>query len=562
MKRFLLVVWLALLLASSVGAETVTLSLNNAKLGFILEMLSKRIGIKIIPAEGLGERTVTAYLENVEAEEALDVILAAHGLFRQKMPGTDIFVVSSGKRPEQAETEHTNIEVVPLLKVQASEAKKLLDGLGFGGMVTVDDRTNSFLAKGSRAQIEELKSVVAAFDVDYEKSPIRTQAFTLKYAQLADVWPLLPAVLSRGFGEKGKASVNIESFPVEVTSTGARGGATTSTPTGTTSTGTGTTVVSVGGGTLAGRVSGIGSPAITGKVTFSGEVSQGFTIIPDYRTNAIIAVGTENFLKEVGEVVAKLDVRVPQIAIEAVLVELTEDATRNLGIQWGTATGSLGTFVGSVTYERLIPGDGASSSVAKVAESFGQLTADLKALEGKGKANILASPRVITLNDSPATIRLTSNIPVAPKVTTTSGGGAVATTVTEYEYRDIGITLVAIPHVTGDGSIVMELEPKVVTAKKSAFFPDAVDTSERSTATKVTVKDGGTLVIGGLLSTENQSTRSGVPLLGRIFPFLFSSSSKQGKKTDLVIFVSPKIVTEEDLKEAEAEKAARTGGTP
>ncbi|HPP11381.1 MAG TPA: hypothetical protein PKW42_01490, partial [bacterium] len=106
---------------------------------------------------------------------------------------------------------------------------------------------------------------------------------------------------------------------------------------------------------------------------------------------------------------------------------------------------------------------------------------------------------------------------------------------------------VVVPHVTAEGNIVLEVEPKVVTAKQNTIFKDAVDTHERSTLTKVTVKDGQTLVLGGLLSSEGSTDRSGVPLLGRLFPGLFSNKRQLAKKTDLVMFLTPRILKEEDI---------------
>ncbi|HPC29994.1 MAG TPA: hypothetical protein PLI50_07220, partial [bacterium] len=132
------------------------------------------------------------------------------------------------------------------------------------------------------------------------------------------------------------------------------------------------------------------------------------------------------------------------------------------------------------------------------------------------------------------------------------------TTTNEYEFRDIGIILVAVPYVGDNNTVTMEVSPQVSAAKKSEFFRDAVETSERSTLTRVMVKDGETIVIGGLLSTENIKGENKVPGLGNVFPFLFSNKTKQMKKTDLVIFITPRIMTEEMSKKISAEEKART----
>jgi general secretion pathway protein D len=163
-------------------------------------------------------------------------------------------------------------------------------------------------------------------------------------------------------------------------------------------------------------------------------------------------------------------------------------------------------------------------------------------MEEKGEANILANPRITALNDSPAIIKITKNMAVAPKVTETPEAGRV---VTEYEYRDVGVTLKVTPHINAEGYIILDVEPTVSSAAKSAVFADAVDTNERTAKTKVMVKDGETLVIGGLLRQDTTKRKSKVPILGDILPFLFSRTDNQTAKTDLVMFLTPRIMTSE-----------------
>ncbi|HOK56731.1 MAG TPA: hypothetical protein PLF90_05315 [bacterium] len=99
------------------------------------------------------------------------------------------------------------------------------------------------------------------------------------------------------------------------------------------------------------------------------------------------------------------------------------------------------------------------------------------------------------------------------------------------------------------GDIILEVEPIVSSAEQSPFFAEAVDTNIRTAKTKVMVKDGETIVIGGLLRTEKTKRSTKVPVLGDIFPFLFKNRAETGKKTDLVMFLTPKIITEKEAKE-------------
>ncbi|MCM8820843.1 MAG: type II and III secretion system protein, partial [Candidatus Omnitrophica bacterium] len=97
--------------------------------------------------------------------------------------------------------------------------------------------------------------------------------------------------------------------------------------------------------------------------------------------------------------------------------------------------------------------------------------------------------------------------------------------------------------------------PTVSSATPSAIFKDAVDTNERTAKTKVMVKSGETLVIGGLLRQDTTEKKTKVPVLGDLFPFLFSRTDKQKGKTDLVMFLIPRVITGDEAKTiAEQEK--------
>jgi len=143
---------------------------------------------------------------------------------------------------------------------------------------------------------------------------------------------------------------------------------------------------------------------------------------------------------------------------------------------------------------------------------------------------------------------------VAPKITETPEAGRI---VTEYEYRDVGVSLKVVPHVNSEGTIILEVEPTVSSATPSTVFKDAVDTNERTAKTKVMVKSGETLVIGGLLRQDTIDKKTKVPVLGDIFPFLFSRKDKQKGKTDLVMFLTPRIITAEEAKQLSEQEKKR-----
>ncbi|HOJ30719.1 MAG TPA: secretin N-terminal domain-containing protein [bacterium] len=532
-----------------------SLTFNQTKLSLVLEILSKKTGMKLIPNSDISDKPITAYLENIFPEQAIESILAANGLYREKLPDSDVYIVYSEQR--KISPQKPVGLCFQLKHAFASDIAAELKNIGFEKSIAVDNRTNVLVVKDTPANIEIVKTIIENLDIEHKNLPVKTTVYSLKYARAGDIWPVVLSVIKKNKGEKDTQSRAEITIGTNTKETGDLGTASAGVSTGVSSSTTGTTTPGTTTGTNTGTsgsyptLTGQKEKNVSGKVQISTDISAGFSVLPDERTNSLILVGTQDFLDEVTAIIASLDKPALQVSIEAMIVELTEDATKNLGITWTDNSGNLATVTG--TFTTAIPGWDTSGTL-----TWTGLVANVKALQTKGEANILANPRVTTLSGAPATIRITSNIPVAPKVTTTSTGGT-GTTVTEYEYRDIGIILVAVPYVGNDNTVTMEVMPKVISAKQSTFFKDAVETSERSTLTKVNVKNGETLVIGGLLSTENIKGENKVPVLGNVFPFLFSNKNRQMKKTDLVIFLTPRIITEQIGKKIAEEEKVRTG---
>jgi len=285
----------------------------------------------------------------------------------------------------------------------------------------------------------------------------------------------------------------------------------------------------------------------------------------DSRTNTVIIKDLPRNVSEIKDLIIALDRSLPQVLIRADIVELSTQATKELGVEWEvgiTASGAVQqtTFPfytdKATTFRKLEQvynetGGWASQTdeVAIPTFTFGQLSfadlsASIKALESNGLAKILAQPRIAVQNDHSANINITNHIAIAIKTTYDDAGNVVSR---EPLYGDIGVELNTTPHITDDGNIILEVEPSVTSAEASPYFPEAVDTTKRSAKTIVTVKDEGTIVIGGLLRSESSTTLTKVPFLGSIplLGLLFRSTDESEERTDLVVFISPIILTEE-----------------
>ncbi len=284
----------------------------------------------------------------------------------------------------------------------------------------------------------------------------------------------------------------------------------------------------------------------------------------DTRTNTVIIKDLPRNVSEVRELITKLDRSLPQVLIRADIVELSTQASKELGVEWGvgiTASGAVQQTAfpfytdRPTTYRKLeqiynetggwAGGTGQSPTFNFGQISFAELSASIKALETKGLAKVLAQPRIAVQNDHSASINIINNIAIAMKTVYNDSGYVVSR---EPIYADIGVELVATPHITDDGDVILEVEPSVTSANASPYFEDeAVDRTRRSAKTIITVKDEGTIVIGGLLRSETTTTVTKVPFLGDIplLGLLFRSTDEAETRTDLVVFISPIILTEE-----------------
>ncbi|HHV63069.1 MAG TPA: hypothetical protein GXX51_10590 [Firmicutes bacterium] len=241
----------------------------------------------------------------------------------------------------------------------------------------------------------------------------------------------------------------------------------------------------------------------------------------DPRTNSVIVSGVDMQIEEAARIIARLDVGIPLIRIEARLEEIASDAARNLGIQW--SFGKLNLIAPPV-----------GGGIAGVAVDYDSL---LRMLEDEGKAQTIARPNATTLDGMEARIFIGDRIPVV--VESTQDGKVVA----QPTFIEAGVKLTITPRVNDNGLITLHIIPEVstITDVTTQGYPHI---RSRQAETWATVKDGETVAIGGLFQSEEIRKILKVPLLGDI-PIvgeLFKQRTVDKKNTDMVIFVTCSIV--------------------
>ncbi|MFH1902890.1 MAG: secretin and TonB N-terminal domain-containing protein [Candidatus Omnitrophota bacterium] len=244
-------------------------------------------------------------------------------------------------------------------------------------------------------------------------------------------------------------------------------------------------------------------------------------------------------------IIKQLDVKPSQILIDAMIVEIGSEYVRDIGIDWSI------TKTNNITYGfTSLPVTGVDYSLSLIYENS-PLTIKIKALETAGKANILSNPRIMTLDNYPAVIMVGERYPIMTTTTTLSGTTPI-TTGSLSHYEPIGISLRVIPHVNQEGAVEMVLHPEITSLGASVISGTGVGVltlpriNSREADTTVTVKNGQTAVIGGLLTNETKVTFSKIPFLGDIpiLGYLFKRTKKEPKKVELLIFITPHVVNE------------------
>lgn len=328
----------------------------------------------------------------------------------------------------------------------------------------------------------------------------------------------------------------------------------------------GTQTGSGGGPSAGGSGAGGSDQGILGIV--KKRLSRRGTVEVDGRSNTLIITDVRQNIDAIKQLIALLDQPEPQVEIEARIVVATRNFSRDIGVQLaGLVLGSRGaasggTLPGATT--GLTPPTGlpipsinnslasqiANTAIGLTTGIFGtaQISAMITAGEQKGQAKVIATPRVTALNNRPAEIKSGTKIPITTVQPGAAAGGAVIATTT---YVDVPLRLAITPQITNEGTVILNVVAEnASTATLAAGVAPAINS--QSMTTQVTVPDGGTTVVGGVLfddERENQDRTPGIsriPLLGN----LFKRKATQRTTNEILFFITPRITRPDYAKSA------------
>lgn len=274
-------------------------------------------------------------------------------------------------------------------------------------------------------------------------------------------------------------------------------------------------------------------------------------VITDERNGKLIVQDTEENLDLIDKIIKNLDMPTKQVLIEGKIVEATEKFAKGIGIQWGLSgqeqqlgaqklSANLGIGTPSTAGRDL--GLGINFGTIPI---LGDLNATLSLSEIDNKVKVIASPRVMTLTDNAANVNVTSQVVSKVATVTVNPASGGTTNRDEFQTVSVPITMSVTPKVTPDNFVSMKINVSRGVANINADGRATVDT--RSVDSNVLVRDGQAAVIGGLYLTDTNEGTTGVPGLKDI-PFiggLFRTRSQTKQKTELLIFLTPRIINQE-----------------
>ncbi len=322
-----------------------------------------------------------------------------------------------------------------------------------------------------------------------------------------------------------------------------------------------------------------GSKAREGKpksAVVVGQFESKVTVTADPATNSLVIGATPEDYRVVRDVVERLDVRRRQVFVQALMLEASASATQKLGVELrftgdpadpglapigGTTfpVGSDPSVVGQVIQNPLSPPGGlvvgaVDGTISFNGVEFLNIAGLARALQSDSGFNVLSMPHTTTLDNEESEIVVGEERPFLRSQQSTD----VGTLVSNYDFKDIGIKLKFTPHISVGGTVRLELSVEITNfVAEAQGTVGAVTTTKRSVSTSILVETGQMAVIGGLMQEQLDRASSRVPCLGSVpvVGWLFKSSSKSRRKTNLLIFIEPRILPDrQSLEELRREK--------
>jgi general secretion pathway protein D len=523
------------LIARAQGQEPTSFNFVEARLADVIRTLAGALGVNVVMTEVPDVRVTISTNVPVAPGElgpVLESVLESNGLVLvQKGPIAQVLPLDSAPPTglirfgtELGEPRPLGLvtQLVPLQSIRADEAASALRQVASANArIEPVIRTNALLITDMSSNLERYLELLRGLDARPQgEAGLRTYVVALRYANAED----LAASLSELFGIAGSASRSPSLYDLSLSSSldalRARETETFSLRQDVPVT---VPISQIPGDTLSG--------ALIGRTT----------IVPDPPTNSLmIRTAPPNFpLLE--ETIQQLDARPPQVLFEVTVAEITLGEAQEFGIDWAVVGGSTVVSVGNpdVSIDPFEPTD--DFVIRVVSLDRANVRAVLRALASTSRVRVLSTPEVLAVNNREARIVVGDRVPFV--AATRLGDIALDRSV---QYEDVGTSLTIIPTINQDDYVSVQILQEVnsVTNQVVAAAFDAPIISTREASTRAIIRDGQTVVIGGLIGESTERLDSGIPFLMDIplIGALFRNKADSSTRTELAIFVTPYIV--------------------
>jgi general secretion pathway protein D len=567
-----------------------TIDFRGADLNQVLELYAMLRQRTILRAANLASPTFVLKtqtpLTKTEAIKALDAMLALNGIaiidigdkFAKAAPsasagqmGAPFSNVRESFLPDMGQY-LTHVIQLKYVKPSAMVAVLQPFASAIANPILPIDDSQILVLRDFTENIKRMLQVVEEVDVSIP-SEYDSEVIPIKYAKASDIASALNSLSTGGGGGASIGTGGTSSRSLSGTrSTGGFG-----------RTGTGTTYGSPGGGS---NPFGMQPPGMSPQATGQQSTGNSFTdrlrgiinraagtgeivvfgqtkMIADERTNSLLIYASKDDMKTIKGIIAKLDVVLAQVLIEAVIIEVTLNDSRNLGFSYlqgkpqgignyfqGIGAINNGNNLSQGSFSAL--GAAATNSAGSLPSGFSYLAnlgnndldISVTALASDSHAKILQRPRIQTSHNEPAQLFVGESRPYPSG--SYYGGGSFGG-YSSIQAVNIGVTLEVTPLINPDGLVVMDIHQTIESANGSVNIANVGDvpvTSRKEAAAKVSVRDHDTIILGGLIETSKTKTASGVPFLKDVpmLGYLFRSSSDSEVRNELIVLIRPTVL--------------------
>lgn len=552
----------------------ISISLRDSDVKQVLRMFADKAGMNIVFHDSVSGN-VTLDLVDVPLNRAFEMVMEINDL-NYVVDDRTIIVAKAGTSGFNFAKQ--DMTLIPVKYVSAAALADFLNkniyamhkpGLSDTDIVTTNPVTNELIVFGTKTDVAIAKKVVAQFD----KKP-QTTTFKVNHttpAEMADMIcnMLLPAssgATAGGSSGGGGSSSTSETAPVKGGDDGASTGGAAGIMTGAAAAASDSSSIALNAGTVVCTLDG----QVSGSVSSLGLQNLSVAYYSQLGTVNIIG-GSESQIEMIKDFIAETDKKQPQAYLEISIVELNEDGSKTLQNEWKLWSKYFSaTFDGESTktnplYPTMIKGTGydivdTSGDTPEVKYSVAKYTGPMTLsyainyLVRNSKGRVVANPRILITNGEESTIDITQDYVESTESEQSAYTGGTIATRTYNIASDAGVKVSITPFISPDGYVTMNIKPEYSTILSTVPATDAVGTytaatllSHRNLELKnIRIKDGETLVLAGMINEEEQKTIGKIPVLGDlpVVGTLFRTTTSEKKKNEMVIMITPKIVTD------------------